>query len=329
MPERIDAIISTVNEIASLYTRLQQTPDADLADRLEARASDLASIFKGVADNAKRLVGDKRNDALAKINKVLTVENATSLLDFFEKVSTALIEAQRQLNQRSLEYVAGLDPRIPPAHYVIPTVKAEMNVGFSQISQRGVNVILFTKSEQKQHYGQSTVTMELVAAPPPPGIGPFGGFAVPIPRFLLLGKDRASLLERLQQRAPHLKTKTYENAKSLAAVLAYDKKASTDASEYLIIWPGQAAGMINWAEITVARVVDKQVELEFDGTIFESPPPKEGFVRIGSLADVRKLSLDEAALLAINVGDAVWNVLLVLNTWLASVMQPVTPPPKG
>src|SRR5689334_15339351 len=145
-PKQIDEIISTVNDIASLYTRLQQAPDKNLANRLQQSASDLADIFKTVRDLAPKLADkDKRDDALSKIGNAIIVEDSASLQQFFEKVSTALIDAQKQLNHRSLDYVSGLDPRISPAHYVIPTVKAEMNLGFSQISQRGVNVILFTK----------------------------------------------------------------------------------------------------------------------------------------------------------------------------------------
>ena len=203
-----------------------------------------------------------------------------------------------------------------------------MNVGFSQISHRGVNVILFTRSEQKQNYGQSTVTMELVAAPPAPGSVPFGGYVVPIPRFLLHGEDRTRLLDRLQQKVPALAAKSYENTRAIAIALAYEKKSPTDESEFLILWPARAVGGINWAELTIARVRDTRTGLEFDATIFEGPP-KDGVLRIASLAELQKLSLDQVALLAINLGDAVWNILLALNAWLTAVrQQPRIAPPN-
>ena len=93
------------------------------------------------------------------------------LNSFLQNVSMSLIEAQQRLNEQSLDYVERLPPGIPPAYFSIPTLKAEMKVGFSKLTGKKVNLILFSKKEEKEQYGESTVTFELASAPPPPGRG--------------------------------------------------------------------------------------------------------------------------------------------------------------
>ena len=43
-----------------------------------------------------------------------------------------------------------------------------MKVGFSQVSSRGINLLVFNNSQQKQNYSESTISFDIVAAPAPP-----------------------------------------------------------------------------------------------------------------------------------------------------------------
>ena len=100
------------------------------------------------------------------------------LADFFENVSQSLIDAQTTLNDRSLDYARNLSPGIPPAYYSIPSLKAEMKVGFSQTKGKGVSLILFSKKSQRQEYGESTVGFELVSS------------LVLVPKFFILAPKK-------------------------------------------------------------------------------------------------------------------------------------------
>ena len=228
MAQSVDQIISMLNEVASLYQRLQQNRSAGGADRLGKLAGALRDTFEEIEKNAKNLesIGTKRQKALDVIEGVLEVKDALGLQKFFENVSTSLIEAQKDLNKQSLDYIKhtqNRSPRLPPAYYTIPSVKAEMKVGFSQISQRGVNLVLFTNKDQRDNYGESTISFELVSAPPPPGPTLFGDYVVPVPRFIVLGEKRENILRFAQHRSPILKNQLqFASLQHEAVVLQYE-----------------------------------------------------------------------------------------------------------
>jgi hypothetical protein len=113
------------------------------------------------------------------------------LADFFGNVSNAVITAQKNLNAFSKDYVQDVEknhPRIPPTYFAIPNIKAEMKIGFSEMSATGINVILFKDEKQRKDYGESTVTFELVSAPPLPAPPPpKDGAGIPAPSLGVAG----------------------------------------------------------------------------------------------------------------------------------------------
>jgi hypothetical protein len=113
------------------------------------------------------------------------------LTDIFVQVSEAVIEAQLQLDQKSIEYVTGLtDPRLQPSVFSIPTVKAETKVALTDFTGSGLFVKILGSPADKTNYSESTVSFDIVAAPPPPD-----GFA-PMPSFLVLDSEKDAVLEK-------------------------------------------------------------------------------------------------------------------------------------
>lgn len=114
-------------------------------------------------------------DLLKTLEQKVLLEESVELSKFFANVSTAVIDAQKNLNEFSGRYVSELEKtnsRIPPTYFAIPSIKAEMKLGLSEMTSKGVNVILFKNKQQKEQYVESTVTFELVAAPPLPARPP-------------------------------------------------------------------------------------------------------------------------------------------------------------
>jgi hypothetical protein len=110
-------------------------------------------------------------NVLKKFEEQITLEDAIELSEFLGNISSAVVTAQKSLNDSSTRYVSELEEsrsRIPPTYFAIPSIKAEMKLGFSELTTRGVNIILFKNETQKKEYVESTVTFELVAAPPLP-----------------------------------------------------------------------------------------------------------------------------------------------------------------
>jgi hypothetical protein len=286
-------------------------------------------------------------------------EDMMKMDDFFETVSTSLMRAQQALNERSLEYVSTLDPRFPPALYGIPSVRAEMRVGFNKSEGKGINLVLFSKSSQKAQYGESTISFEVVGTPPPPGPASYGDYLVPVPGFVVVGRRRREIIAAVR---PKLDLKIYTNTEAEVTVLRYEREgAPPDApGEYLVIWPGRRAdaGTDFWHTIAVAHAVERtdadgRVLRDEDGaalldfpaqketaetkrveSIFEKPPPG-GVLTLNprsaglaaSAAEISKLSTAELVDLVINLGDVLMNFNLLVNGWLRSVeYKPPAPP---
>ncbi|HXM33616.1 MAG TPA: hypothetical protein VN920_00375, partial [Pyrinomonadaceae bacterium] len=276
------------------------------------------------------------------------------LSEFMQTVSSSLIESQKALNKTSLDYISTLESHFPPAYYGIPSIKAEMKVGFQEMKGKGINLLLFTKSEQKNQYAESTVTFEVVGSPPPPGPVVFGDYVAPIPRFLVVGKKRAELIEQIES-DQKLTTNIYANTRDQAIVLCYELQPDVDHIRYLVIWPAQKANstLDNWHTVAIICVDEaiKDGVLDYPKTedtaagtqretIFEyflgpvftpalSDPSKLGTAAsFNTLKKLAEDSPDTIAKIVIDLGDVVMNVNLILNQWLAAVkhQKPAAPP---
>jgi hypothetical protein len=277
--------------------------------------------------------------------------------EFFETVSTSLMKAQATLNDHSLEYISTLDPRFPPTLYGIPSVRAEMRVGFNNMSGTGVNLVLFSKNSQKQEYGESTLSFEVVGTPPPPGPAAYGNYVVPVPRFLVVGDKRAEILAYVRDDKKLTQT-VYANTQDSALVLRYERAGEESPPKYLIMWPAQKDSdkFDYWHTMAVIYAVERRGaagELRLDypkekettetqgaESIYEFPEEvnndvftlnPDGLGKLASFATLKAIT-DNARLarLAINLGDVLMNVNIVLNQWLRAVeYKPPTPPADG
>jgi hypothetical protein len=353
-PIKIDQIVAAVNDAGNLLARLQQAPDPVLADALGERASEMLRIFKVVLENATKLgkAGGERERALKAIGEVVAVEGTLELARFFENVSLSLIEAQKELNAQSLEYVRAADPRIPPAFFAIPSVKAEMKMGFSQVSQRGVNVVVFTRSQQKQEYGESTVTFELVAAPPPPGALLTGSALLPVLKLIVTGAERGRILKGVWGRLTELRANGVVEPKLLDLLELPEKEEEATApagapkdprayaqvlqystpepgtSRYLVLWPGKAEKkdvVEKWSAFAFFHVIEKAGTLEFDNSIWDRPTADPAGIKALKFAWIPwKDSLahepaDKLRARLVQAGDVLMNVLLFIVNWLEFV----------
>lgn len=122
------------------------------------------------------------------------VRDGLKLDQFFANVSSSLIDAQRQLDQASMQYMLERDhTAIPPAVFSIPNVEAEVKVGFRSSTEKGIDILLIKNTKEAEQFGESTVRFNIVAAPPPPNAR--REFNQPIPQFLAVGIERDKVLQ--------------------------------------------------------------------------------------------------------------------------------------
>lgn len=175
-PTRLGEVFA---DIARLYALLKTNRNRQSVKEFRDRIIDLRKIIdKDILETLKivkpddvdqwRVLPDAwKVQRLLELDERVALEESVELSDFFFNVSNAVITAQTNLNEFSKRYVEQLkDPRVPPAYFAIPSIKAEMKLGFSELTENGINVVLFKNKEQQSRYVESTVTFELVSVPP-------------------------------------------------------------------------------------------------------------------------------------------------------------------
>ena len=170
------------NAIMTLLVALKQNVDPTQDD--QSKANELVNSIRTLNDTLVALLeldslaerlgnAATRTEAFADIEQLITIDSGVALSTFFKQVGSAVIQAQQELDlefERDLRAMQTNPPedRLAPVQYAIPTVHAEMKVGFSQVSSRGINLLVFNNSQQKQNYSESTISFDIVAAPAPP-----------------------------------------------------------------------------------------------------------------------------------------------------------------
>ncbi|HEY6805130.1 MAG TPA: hypothetical protein VI306_16260 [Pyrinomonadaceae bacterium] len=181
-------LIDQISDISQAYTTLKQRLDKKSAEALGKKILALRDLLrKGLEDleiwkNDSDLDSTKlarwdmdttqwKLDHLKKLDDRITLEESTELATFFHNISNSVVDAQKELNESSKQYIKELEDSnspVPPTYYSIPSLKAEMKLGISEMTSRGVNVILFKSEQQKDRFFESTVSFELVSSPPAP-----------------------------------------------------------------------------------------------------------------------------------------------------------------
>ena len=114
-----------------------------------------------------------------------------TLTGFFQTVTKSVVDAQSALDVQSLAYARQLKGTpLAPLHFSIPNVHAEVKMGFNVSDPANLVVRLFGKPEDTTNYGESTVSFDIAASPPPPG----ADFTSPVPMFLVVNPERERIL---------------------------------------------------------------------------------------------------------------------------------------
>jgi hypothetical protein len=239
---------------------VQARPDLETARALMELSGRLEDRFRSIREQSQRIAqGLEAREALAAIcpppaepeagtrttgtgleaglvqmfqgkQKDVPLSGGQTLADFFQRVSSSVIRAQEELDAESVRYAASVQgSQIPPMHFAIPNVHAEVKMGFNTESDSSILVKLFGKPEDTANYGESTVSFDVVATAPPPGVPP-------APGLLVTGPERTEALNL---------AKVGDEQKSSAVVLR-----SGGALPYLVI----ASGVGLAGDIRIYRV---------------------------------------------------------------------------
>lgn len=180
-----------VAKVSQAFGTLKQRLDRGSVEALGKQVLALRQLLKDILSSLDVLDKDELSEArlkawdklssdaklklLKKVDEKVVIEESTELKTFFRNVSNSVIEAQKQLNELSRTYIDDLEKEkspVPPTFFAIPSLKAEMKLGVSEVTSEGINVILFKSEQQKERFFESAVTFELVSTPPAPATRP-------------------------------------------------------------------------------------------------------------------------------------------------------------
>ncbi|MBL8228182.1 MAG: hypothetical protein JNL98_06880 [Bryobacterales bacterium] len=227
-----------------------------------------------------------------------------SLSALLTQVSQAVIDAQEQLNTQSAAYNQQLPAGVPPAHFAIPVAHADLRMGFRNLSAKGMDVVLFSSKEERESYGESSVSFDLVATPPPPGSGEatdrvtgHRGVARSVGREAVLG----TVESLVHSTSLHPSTKRSILSRRESAVIA-----RLDEERVLVLWPSTPQGdaeSTQWNQMSVFVLKGSA----FDSSLFDGSPP-DGFLRLAP----RNVLLDRDPKQLADLVEALGDLLLAL-----------------
>lgn len=243
-PQQAATGTSDEERLLELCRQVQARPDLATARALMELSGRLEDRFRSIREQSQRIAqGLEAREALAAIcpppvepegaptggtgleaglvqmlqgkQKDVPLSGGQTLAEFFQRVSISVIRAQEELDGESVRYAASVQgTQIPPMHFAIPNVHAEVKMGFNTEGNSNLLVKLFGRPEDAANYGESTVSFDVVATAPPPGVPPAPGLVV-------TGPERSEALKL---------AKVGDDQKSSAVVLR-----SGGAFPYLVI----------------------------------------------------------------------------------------------
>ena len=312
--------------------KLQQR-SAELWTKLGQLLGDInqhATVMANTDQSTK--VRNQARAALLEAGAPLLDYDRNNLATFFKSVAQSVVETQRDLDRRSIDYVRSMDPRLPPSYFAMPSVKAELKVGLREVTERGMNLVLISGREQKAEYSESTLSFELAAVPPPPGqVVELPSLVVQGSGFLAVGEERQEVLEQAERIAAEKGKELgiiFQREMRDRAVVMKRPQASGEAPEtsrFLVVWPGKRENNRFWNELVILALTGPPAALELDDA-FEGADGSEegrGLLTVSNVSQVAGLGADGAARLAVALGDVLDQFLEVVSTWLAGLDNPI------
>lgn len=284
--KHLSEILSLLGDLSAAFS---QGDDEELKKKLQA----LQPSLKGLVSAADQPVNKVRK----ALSEAADFDQGTELRQFFQNVAGSLIDAQTQLDDQSFVYSqTAMAKNLPPARFAIPTVKAELRFGFSNITSKGLNVFVYSNQEQTKKQSESTIAFDIVATAPEPKHD----------RLPSANPKREAILDLFLNLLPKAPPANLKYGRDLAAIFEY-KQSPTP--RYLVIWPTKAynADWSKWQNILIGHIDNGKLSLELYETQSESMT-SEGVLRLFDSTELKTLSTDDLVRLAVNLGDVLMNL---------------------
>jgi hypothetical protein len=126
----------------------------------------------------------------------------TSFSSFIQSVGTSLSKAQDSLDSQARESFkasAGAGGPLLPTLYRIPKLSAEVKFAFDKTTEKGLNLLFFSKKDQASEAHQQSIAFDIVATPPPPELLERLKRDIPTLQLVLAPSVREEVLDAIQR----------------------------------------------------------------------------------------------------------------------------------
>jgi hypothetical protein len=292
--KNLSEILSLLGDLSAAFS---QGDDEELKKKLQA----LQPSLKGLLSAADQPVGKVRK----ALSEAVDFDQGTELRQFFQNVAGSLIDAQTQLDDQSFLYSqTALTKNLPPARFAIPTVKAELRFGFSNISTKGLNVFVYSNQEQTKKQSESTISFDIVATAPEPKRD----------RLPSGNPKREAVLDLFLSLQPAKPLTNLINGREYAAVFEYP---GPTAPRYLVLWPTKAGNIKNpstWTNLLIGCLDNGKLALDlYDKDNLSTAMKSEGVLLLANTSELKTLSSDDLVKLSENLGDVLMNLCFIAN----------------
>ena len=207
--------------------------------------------------------------------------------EFFEEVGKSVIEAQRQLDKGSAEYLraSARSKHILPTVFRIPKLKAEVKFAFGKRTGTKINLLFFGKKEEAESMHQQSVSLEIAAAPPPPELAGLLQRLTPHIDLVFDPSTREGIIETLTTELGMPASHTVRKNPNRLLVVALPETENA----YLVLFATKVAnnkGLGLWRIETEARTASELYQFSVDGRPGDDLRPVKAFV--GKLADLQE-----------------------------------------
>ena len=221
-------------------------------------------------------------------SRAASTNEGISFVDFLSRVGQAVVDTQRQLDQKSREYLAqhSTNEFAAPAAFRLPKLSGKMLFELEYDKNKGVNLVFHSRSDKEIQRNQQSIEFDIVSVPAPPGAAE----AVRKQASIDLIFDpvaRKSLLERNAAADPK-NALPQEAVDDPSRILLLRTQAAAEDPKYLVVYAGgdKASNVGMW----VSDSAGIQVIYRFQKQNSEFEPRFRDLV--SALADAQKQLLE-------------------------------------
>ncbi|MEZ5040261.1 MAG: hypothetical protein R2828_10220 [Saprospiraceae bacterium] len=225
-------LVNLARPFKNKFNRLSLDEKKESLGQLQQKLAHIGDMVRVSIQGMERDASPPAEELVRAIDsRTPTNSKDTTFAKFLSDIGESVIKSQEQLDQRSIQYLQGIQdrPYIPPTMFRIPRITAELKVALEEKEGMGLNVLLFSRKREMSELNQQSINFEIAAVPPSPELLHMLQDQVPRIDFLFDQMKRQAIFELVKALSPQ---QTNTNLQTQLKVML-----SSENQHKVLIWP--------------------------------------------------------------------------------------------